>query len=177
MKVAKTFKHVFEDTGIEVTLRKVNPFLVQEARTSLVALKPEPPTREITEDGPLKGTFEVMDTDIDYIKELKAWEDGIDNVIMDMQIKRGVVSIDVENWEQEVTELRAEFATLRIADRLPEDDLVCFITYIACGTPQDLNEFVQAIAVRSQPTKEAVDAAKESFRAIPQGKRRVDSTN
>jgi len=174
---SKTFTHEFTDTGVVVSLRKVNPFLMQEARSSLLAIKPEPPKREVTEEGPLKGTFEVMDTDPEYIKILKVWEEGIDNAIMEMQIKRGVVSVDVDGWEDEVVELRKEFDILGIADRLPKDDLVCYITYIACGTPQDLQEFVQSIAVRSQPTKEAVDASKESFRANTPKQGRVVSQN
>jgi hypothetical protein len=37
------------------------------------------------------------------------------------------------------------------------------VTHICCASPEDLQEFYQAIATRSQPTEAAVEQYKESF--------------
>lgn len=161
----KTFKHVFEDSGVEVLLRKTNPFISSETRTELNKLRPKPPVRIVTEDGPLKGREETMEHDPDYIAALRKFEAEVDQKIMQLQIKRGVVEIKVEGWQEEVAQLRADLAEVGAANSLPADDMVVYICYIAASTADDLQEFVAAIASRSQPTQEATDAAKETFRA------------
>ncbi len=82
---------------------------------------------------------------------------------MQLQIKRSVVSIEVEGWQEEVAQLRQDMADIGAENTLPQDDMVAYICYIASSTAEDLQEFVSAVASRSQPTQEATDAAKESF--------------
>jgi hypothetical protein len=175
--MSKTFEHTFEDAGVTVQLRKVNPFMIQEARAALNTTRPKPPVRIVEEEGPLKGTEESMEHDPDYIKQVQEWEAEIDNRVMELQIKRGVVSISAPNWEEEVADLRALFDSLGNSSRLPKDDLVCYISLIASGTPQDLQDFIQVISMRSHPTEEAVQAAKESFRPQPSRQGRVGRQN
>lgn len=177
MSSTKTFEHTFVDTGITVELRKVNPFLIQEARNRLLKEKPKPPVIIIEDDGPLKNSEEINDTDPDYIEALKSWESKVDQSIMTLQIERGVVEVKNDTWKDDVAELRKTFGELGIADSLPDSDLVCFIAYIASGTPADLQEFIQNLSSRSAPTPEAIESAKESFRNNVQGKKSLGNQN
>lgn len=161
----RSFDFTFPDSGVTIKLRKVNPYIVAEARSQLNRSRPKPPTRIVTEEGPLKGTEEVMDRDPDYIEEVRKWEATVDERIMQLQIRRGVVEIKVENWKDEVQQLRDDMAEIGADKTLPTDDTVTFICYIAASTAEDLQDFIGAIAMRSQPSAEGVDAAKESFRA------------
>ena len=159
----KDFDFTFPDSGVTVKLKKVNPYITAEARAQLSRSRPKPPTRIITEDGPLKGKEETMEHDPDYIELLRKWEADVDERIMQLQIRRGVVSIEVDDWQDEVAQLRADMAEIGAAETLPEDDTVVYICYIASSTANDLQDFVAAVAMRSNPTQEAVDSAKESF--------------
>lgn len=177
MSTTKTFEHTFADTGITVVMRKVSPFLIQEARTRMMGLRPTPPVRTVTEEGPLFGTTETMEHDPDYIAEVKRWEENLDRQVMEFQISRGIVEIKASNWQDDVVELRETFKSMGIGDTLPTNDMVCYITYIASGTPDDLQEFVQSLATRSQPTQGAIEAAKDSFRANVPAQERVGRKN
>ena len=161
----RTFPFTFPDSGVVVQLKKVNPYITSEVRTMLSKGKPKPPVRIVQEEGPLKGTEEVMDHDPDYIEKLREWEAEIDEKVMQLQIKRGVVKIEVDDWKEEVAQLRADLEEIGAGGTLPEDDSVAYICYIASSTANDLQDFITAIAMRSQPTHEMEEAAKESFRA------------
>lgn len=159
----RAFSFTFPDSGVTVQLRKVNPYLAAEARSAMSKDRPQPPTRIVTEEGPLKGREEVMDRDPEYIKKLREWEAKVEEKLMLLQIRRGVVSIDVENWREEVAQLREDMAEIGVADSLPEDDAAAYICYIASATANDLQDFITTLATRSQPSSEEVDIAKESF--------------
>ena len=159
----KTFDFTFPDTGVKVTLRKVNPFVVYETRTALFKTKPNPPVRLIEEDGPLKGTAEVMDTDPKYLEQLKEWEETIEEKVLHLQMELGVVEIHDTEWRKEVIDFRKTMKAFGVED-LPRDDKTVYITRIASGTREDLVEFLAAISQRSQPTEVAITAAQEIFR-------------
>jgi len=163
----KTFDFTFQDTSVRVKLRKVNPFVVYEARVAMNKSKPQPPQRTITDEGPLKGTTEVMDTDPTYLEQLRAWEEGIEEKILGLQIELGVVEILDPEWKKDVASFRKTMEGFGITD-LPKDDKTVYITRIASGTREDLVEFLAAISQRSQPTEVAVTAAQEIFRGNDQ---------
>src|SRR5262249_3664543 len=53
---------------------------------------------------------------------------------------------------------------------LPEEkDKIYYIKYICCASPEDLKEFYEAVAMRSQPTEAAVERHKATFQGDVQG--------
>ena len=171
----KTFVHEFADSGAKVICQKVSPFIASEARAAAQAGKPQPPVRVVDEEGPLKGTSEVMDKDPAYLELVRQWARKSDELLMRLQIKRAIKEVvEPENWQEQVMEYRiqredinAELKTLNPSynpDPLPEDDMTVFILFIAAATQDDLTEFVNDISRRSYPSGEAIAGAKESFR-------------
>jgi hypothetical protein len=161
----KVFEHEFKDTGIKVKLRKVNPLAMFEAKaTRMRNGRPKPPTRTITDEGPLQGTEEVMDTDPTYIQSLIDFERKVDEQMLELQIKLSVVEVMDSDWQKEAKEYRQTLEEFGASEGLPESDLALYISRLACGTAEDLQEFINAINVRSQPSAEGVQASVDTFR-------------
>lgn len=171
----KSIIYEFKDTGVKVEMQKVSPFVATDARAMALSGKPQPPTRVVEEDGPLKGTAEVMDKDPEYLASVRLWQRRADELLMRLQIRLGVKQvIEPENWKELVDAYRLErdLVTEELQkinpdykpDPLPEDDMTVFILFVAVGSGEDLQEFVKEISQRSYPTGEVLENAKESFR-------------
>ena len=72
----KSIIYEFKDTGVKVEMQKVSPFVATDARAMALSGKPQPPTRVVEEEGPLKGTAEVMDKDPEYLASVRLWQSG-----------------------------------------------------------------------------------------------------
>ena len=174
------FQHTFRDSGAVILCKKVPTFIASTARAAAQQGKPKPPTRVVEEEGPLHGQVEIMDRDPAYLEQVRLWNLKANELLMRMQIKRAVVKvIEPENWQDLVAEYRLEreeFDNELKAinpdynpEPMPEDDLTCFVLFVAAATQEDMNEFADAISKRSYPNGEVLDAAKESFRTNLQG--------
>ena len=171
-----TFEHKFKDSGAVIICKKVPTFIASTVRAAAQQGKPKPPTRIVEEDGPLKGTEEVMDKDPAYLERVRLWNLKSNELLMKMQIKRAVVEvIEPKNWQDLVAEFRLDREELDnalkeinpdyVPEPLPEDDLTCFVLFVAAATNEDMQEFGDLISKRSYPTGEVADGIKESFRA------------
>lgn len=175
-----TFEHKFKDSGAVILCQKVPTFISSTARAATQQGKPKPPVRVVEEEGPLYGQVEVMDKDPAYLERVRLWNLKSNELLMRMQIKRAVVEvIEPKNWQDRVAEFRLdreEFDNALKAinpdydpEPLPEDDLTCFVLFVAAATNEDMQEFADAISKRSYPTGEPLEAAKDSFRSNIQG--------
>jgi len=174
------FQHTFKDSGAVILCQKVPTFIASTARAAAQQGKPKPPTRIVDEEGPLHGQVEVMDRDPAYLEQVRIWNLKANELLMKMQIKRAVVEvIEPKDWLDRVAEYRLdreefdnELKKLNpdyMPEPVPEDDLTCFVLFVAAATQEDMNEFADAISKRSYPNGEVLEAAKDSFRSNVQG--------
>ena len=160
--MSELIPYVVKDTGTKLLIKRVSPLLVMELRKAFP--EPEPPKQEIEVGGETR--LEVNYAHPDYSETLRKYNDEMEARIRRLLIKRGVI-IPAENtaWEAELEETRQNW----LADfgvelsRLDPDDKVDWICYCAVGTDFDFEELYAAILKRSQPTAEAVEAAKSGF--------------
>lgn len=171
---AKTYPFTFDSTGYEVTIQKVPRTLVNDIRLMHLATKPEPPLGPPIElDGPMKGMREEIDDPNHpavkkYYADLQDWLRMVNTDIMEKQLELGVIEILTDGWEGQAQERREWLTKIGVKD-LPESDKVFWITRVAAGTEEDLEELAEAIKNRSVPDKEKIDAAVDSFRSPVQG--------
>ncbi len=174
------FQHTFKDSGAVILCQKVPTFIASTARAAAQQGRPKPPVRVVTEEGPLMGSEEVMDKDPAYLDQVRFWNLKANELLMKMQIKRAVVEvIEPKDWLDRVAEYRLdreefdnELKKLNpdyMPEPVPEDDLTCFVLFVAAATQEDMNEFADAISKRSYPNGEVLEAAKDSFRSNVQG--------
>ena len=165
----KTFDYTFPETGVTVKVRKVSPFIAVEARAALSKdpknPKPEPPKVLIDEPGPLQGTYEENTTDPDYIAALREWENGIQIKITELLIKRTVVEILDEGWQEDVLQYRLDMESIGKTD-LPDDDKYVYIIYLAAAAVGATDLFGKFLTSTVNPT-EGVSAAIDSFSSNP----------
>jgi hypothetical protein len=163
---SKLFTFKFEDSGYDIAYRKISYNLsVQLAK---VFPPPNPPkvlnhydTGDREEENPI---------DPDYIESLKAYRNEFEEKLRKLVIKQAVVYELTPEDKKAVEDVKAVMAELGAP--LSGSDKEIFISHIAITTPEDYQAFLQAVTRRSQPTKEAVDEAKERFRpegAVPAG--------
>lgn len=153
----------FTDTGITVQLRKVSPLLRDDV-DALLRRKfppPQPPLSRGTE-GFGEAKMETNPADPDYQAALLKWQiehyQRVGDTLLELGIKRYV---ECEVDQEAVKTLRADMAALGV--ELDADDKFVFVSRIAIGTRDDLDEFSNALFKRRQ-LQEAVDAHKATFR-------------
>lgn len=179
--------HTFKDSGITVRLHKLSPMTSQEiisqVRRELKDEEPLPPLVEV-DYGAGKITEPHKGHPV-YQERLAAWEAKVNQTANDRLFKLAcldAVELAIGDAERAAIERKKRF--LKIAahvewhddpELLPEENERWFyITHIACGSPDDIQEFYNAIATRSQPTEAAVEAHKASFPGDAQGSERVE---
>lgn len=151
--------HVFKDTGVTIQIRKVSPMLVMEIKRQFP--EPKPPTNKV-DYGDGNEVEESNYAHPDYARALEDYNQELEKRIRRLLIKRGVVcNVD----KQAVDELR-EFWKAEYEMDLPEsDDLMAYISYICIGTDSDMEELLNAIMRRSQPTELAIAEATRAFQS------------
>ncbi len=179
--------HTFRDSGITVKLHKLSPMTSQEIMTAVqrehADTKPEPPVFEAD-----YGKGEVEEPNIGhpvYQERLQRWQAEC-NAEANRRLFRlaCLAAVEVEMTADVQTAIARKKRLMRIAAKLEwqddpdleqeENDQIFYITHIACASPDDVQEFYQAIALRSQPTEAAIEQHKASFRSDVEGSERVE---
>lgn len=154
-------KHTFQDTGITVSIRKVSPLLLNELRRR----NPEPqPPKNLVDYGDGKKVLEENRADPDYMAALDKHAQELELKMRMLLIRWGVVyELTAQDLEQ-VKQLK-EFWQTEYQQELEGTDLEVFISYIAIGTVEDLEELTNAIMRRSQPTPAAEGEAAQRYKS------------
>lgn len=151
-------KFTFKDTGIEVKIQKVSPLLLTELDRRFPP--PKPPRNKVIIDG--KEIYEENKVDPDYLDELAQYES-----IHEMRVRRLVINrgVDLEMTAEQVRQTNdlREFWKETYGKELEGTDREVYVSYIAIGTPDDMNDLIGRILRRSQPTEEAIEEAEDRF--------------
>lgn len=148
----------FPDTGVTVSIRKVSPLLISEIQRKNPT--PKPPLNKVMYGDDTR--YEENPADPDYIKALEDHGTKLEQAIRRALIRFGVVYELTAEDVRRVNELR-EFWQTDEGEQLVGSDMEVFISYLAIGTFEDLNDLVEAVTRRSQPTEKAVAEAAERF--------------
>jgi hypothetical protein len=152
----------FKDTGITVQIRKVSPMLAADVAAAMP--EPLPPEQEVDYGEPVGKVMERNYGDPKYVVTLAEHRHRLYDTLQRAIILRSVVATDGK-WKDDVNEYR-QFLLSQTGKEIDEkDDLVVYVTRICVGSQEDLNDLMAAITRRSQPTEEAVAAAKADFRS------------
>jgi hypothetical protein len=140
-----------------VRIRKVSPLLAVELQKQFPP--PRPPKQKVTLDG--KEVWEENPVDPDHLAALQDYNNEQERRLRKLMLKRGV---EVEIDKEEVAELR-EFWKTEYNKELEGDDLEVYVSYIVIGSDGDLEDLMNAILKRSQPTAEDINAATQTFKS------------
>lgn len=155
---------VFKDTGIQVMIKKVSPFLIMEVEKSFPP--PEPPMQEVIygdpDDPGAKRVHEPNESHPEYQKDLEEYETELEFKLRQVIIERGVVIVLDEEQKGEINELREYWKETFDRD-IPLNDKMLYITHIAVGTGPDVEDLITAISSRSQPTEAETSLNKAGF--------------
>jgi len=151
----------FKDTGITVKINKVSPMVVDDVRASVP--EPLPPEQEVDYGEPRGKVMEANYSDPRYLSEMDKHERKLNALVQKVIINRAVV-LEGDDWKKQVDDYR-KFILESTGYPLNEpDDILVYILRICVGSKEDMNDLVDAIIKRSQPTQEAIEQAKRSFR-------------
>lgn len=169
--------HTFKDSGITVRLHKLGPLTTQEiiaqCQRELEPEKPQPPLVEV-DYGTGKKVMEPHTGHPRYQEKLAAWSSKVNALANDRLFKlAALAAIEVTIGDAERAQIARAKRLLQLAARIAwqddpeltqaENDQLFYVTHICCASPEDLKEFYQAIATRSQPTEAAVEQHKATF--------------
>ena len=155
----KLYPFIFQDTGVEVFIKKVSPLLVVELQKAFPA--PVPPRQRVEIGG--EWVEEPNPAHPDHVQALEQYSVEFEQRVRKLLISRGVVIPEANTtWRDEVKELR-QFWMDTYGKELDGDDKAVYIAHIAIGTDADMTDLLSKILQRSQPTEEAVASAKDSF--------------
>ena len=151
---------LFKDTGKLVYIRKVSPMLAMQLRRDFPP--PQPPLVQVSIGEDDKPVLESNPADPDFARQLKEYDLDFNQKSQSLMIKRGVSVTMTAEIKAEIDELR-EFYRKEYGKEISVDDHTLYVTMICVGTGDDLQELIQAIMSRSQPTEEAVALATATF--------------
>lgn len=153
--------YTFRDTGITVKIRKISPMLAADVAAAMP--EPLPPEQEVDYGEPKGVVMERNYSDPDYQAAKAEHQKKVFAALQRVMILRAI-HVEGDEWKKEVTEYR-EFIEKHTGVPLEEkEDLVVYVMRVCVGSEDDLIELLGAITGRSQPTPEAIEAAKTSFR-------------
>jgi hypothetical protein len=150
----------FKDTGRTVLTRRVSPYMVFELQRAFPP--PAPPMQEV-DYGDGKTRLEPNSANPDYIESVKKYNLDFQEKMQRLIIKRGIHVNLSDDDREEVAELR-KFWMDEFEKELDPDDRMVFILHICIGSDTDLEEILNAITRRSQPTEPAIKEALDGFR-------------
>lgn len=179
--------HTFRDSGITVKLHKLSPMTSQElmlqVKREMHDTEPQPPMVEVD-----YGNGKVLEPHRGhpiYIEKLKEWESAVNREANDRLFRLAClvgVELDLDNAAIAAIERRKRY--LKLVARIDwqgdpelteaENNQIFYVTHICCASTEDLQEFYQAIATRSQPTEAAVEQYKSSFPGDIQGQEHLE---
>ena len=174
--------HTFRDSGITVKLHKLSPMTSQEIMTAVqrerADSKPEPPMVEIDYG---KGKIDEPHYGHPHYQDrLQRWQAECNAEANRRLFKLAcLAAVEMEMTAEVQAAIARKKRLMRIAAKLEweddpdleleENNQIFYITHIACASPDDVQEFYQAIALRSQPTEAAIEQHKASFRGDVEG--------
>lgn len=159
----------FPDSGITVLVRRMSPdtmnLIGQAVRKSMPP--PEPPQQEVEyPDGSKR--MEKNESHPDYRNAMEVYVMEVAqeaaNRMMRFIARRVEVEVDLEAVQTFREDMEAIGVTLE-----ETDDKVVYVRHILVSSKEDYQALTNFIAQISQPTKEAVDAHKDSFRSDVSG--------
>jgi hypothetical protein len=154
--------YTIQDTGVTILIKKVSPLLSGKLRRQYPP--PKPPMQEVnygTKEDP-KIKMEPNPAHPDHAQALSDYEAEMSERMQVLLFKRGVVIELTDEMKEEVAELRA-FWKEETNEEMEGDDKSIYLANIALGTQEDIEELLNAILRRTQPTEEAINEAKDSF--------------
>ena len=158
---AKLEPYTFKDTGEIVQIRKVSPLLVIKLRERFPA--PKPPLQTVDYgDGPKQ---EQNPTEPGYLSAVQDYEQAMERRVRNLLIQRGVVITWDENKKTQLAELRAWWKETYAEDLDDLDDTFAYVSYICVGSDSDLEDLINILIKRSQPSGEGIEAAQERFKS------------
>jgi len=156
--------HTFKDTGITVQIRKVSPLLIIEVQKAMPV--PKPPMQEVVYGDPndpgAKKVQEPNETHPDYMADIEKYNTDLEEKVRKFMISRGVVITLSDEQKEEVKELREEWKE-EFDVELRGNDKLLYISFIAIGTDSDMEELMDVIMRRSQPTEAVMSDVKAGF--------------
>lgn len=168
--------HTFRDSGIAVKLRKLSPMtsqdIVAQCRRDLADSEPKPPIVEIDYG---QGTIKEPNRgDPTYTRLHAEWETEVNKLANERLFKLAALdAVEITIGAEERAQIARAKRIMKIAAHIDwQDDpelteaenlQYFYIRHIACGSPEDVQEFYQAVATRSQPTEAAIERHKETF--------------
>lgn len=175
-KVSGPAMHTFRDSGVTVKLHKLSPMTAQDiaagVRRDLAESEPKPPIVEVDYG---QGTIkEAHKGDPTYVRLHDAWEIEVNKLANERLFKlAALAAVDVSLTADDHKQIERTKRLMRVAGKIDwQDDpdldeaenlQYFYVRHIACGSEEDIVEFYQAVAKRSQPTEAAVERHKESF--------------
>jgi hypothetical protein len=148
-----------KDTGITLMIRKVSPNLMSELYK--LYPPPDPPLNKV-DFGDGKDHWETNKADPKYEIALRDHQVMLQGKIQRLMIHRGVSVVMTPEIRAAVEDLKS-FWKEENGSELIGDDQYIYVSHIAVGTPEDLDELVTAIARRSSPTEAGIKAATDRF--------------
>ena len=156
--------HTFKDTGITVMIRKVSPLLIMDIQKEMPP--PKPPMQEVVYGNPddpgAKRVQEPNEAHPDYLAAIDKYNLDLEEKIRRFMVKRGVIFTLTPEQKEEIKELREDWKEEFDKDISMPDKLL-YISYIAIGTDSDMEELMDVIMRRSQPTEAVMSDVKASF--------------
>lgn len=146
--------------GVVVGIRRVSPFLAIDLQEKFPP--PEPPLEEV-DFGDGKKRFEANPTAAQYLKDMTKYRVDFEKKMRRLIIKRGVVITIDETIKAQLKELREFYTEEYGSDPESYGDVVDYVIYIAVTEAEDLNNLINAILGRSQPTQEGIKKVVDSF--------------
>lgn len=151
----------FTDSGKSVKVRKISPMLATDVAAAIP--EPEPPAQEVDYGGSRGTVMEKNYSDPGYLAEKAEWQKKVVMAVQRVMLLKAIVPVE-EDWREQVAEYR-EFIERYTEKPLAEtEDIVVYALRILVGSEEDLADLIRVITKRSQPTQEAVQEAKRSFR-------------
>lgn len=158
---AKLEPYVFKDTGETVQIRKVSPLLVIKLRERFPA--PKPPLQTVDYgDGPKQ---EQNPTEPGYLLAVQEYEQAMERRVRNLLIQRGVVIDWDDDKKTKLAELRSWWKATYAEDLDDLDDTFAYVSYICVGSDSDLEELVNMLIKRSQPSQEGIEAAQARLKS------------
>jgi hypothetical protein len=156
----------FRDSGITVAYRRLGPFTLDQLNKTIRKERPAPePPLNTVDFGDGKPVAEPNLADPDYERaraEYETWVQGeAGQRLVEMVITYAVEPLTIDAAAVAQYRSMAE----RFGLLCEGDDRDVYVRYVAITTQEDLQEIVQTVVSRSQPTGEAIQAAVASFPA------------
>lgn len=168
--------HTFKDSGVAVKLRKLSPMISQDiiaqCRAERADSEPQPPLVEVDYgQGAIKQPNKA---DPIYVQLHQEWESAVNKLANERLFKLAALcAVEISLTSEDKARIEHTKRLLRITARVDwQDDpelteaenlQYFYVRHIACGSAEDVQEFYQAVATRSQPTEAAIERHKATF--------------